>query len=327
MATILQNLTILLLLLLASCSTQNVTYDASGVFEAKEIIVSAEVAGRLLEFSIEEGQTLEPGTTVGKIDCKQIELQKEQLLASIGTLHSKTFDPSAQMEVIDQQAKAQKDQMQGLEQQLANLTREQKRVTNLVKVSAAPSKQLDDINGQIEVLQTQLAASKNTLLSLEKQKSAQYANSRQQNRGILSEEEPLQVRIKQLDDQLGRCVIQNPTPGTVLVKYVENFEMVNPGKPLYKLADLSTMTLRAYFTSDQLQKISLQKQVKVLIDQGAKNYKTYSGSVSWIAEEAEFTPKTIQTKEERSNLVYAAKISVPNDGYLRIGMYGEIALE
>lgn len=206
------------------------------------------------------------------------------------------------------------------------LERERKRVDNLVKAEAVPSKQLDDVEGQIDILKKQIETTESQLTVFNQQIKSQIQQVSIQNRGVLSERKPLQERIAQMDDQLRRCNITNPFEGTVLVKYAAADEITAMGKPLYKIADLSTLTLRAYITGDQLAKVKLNQVVKVFVDNGKDDYKEVNGTVTWISGKAEFTPKTIQTKDERANLVYATKIKVKNDGYLKIGMYGEVKL-
>jgi HlyD family secretion protein len=211
------------------------------------------------------------------------------------------------------------DQLAVQQSQLRTLERERTRTSNLVQADAATGKQLDDINAQIDVLQKQIRVT-------QQQIKVQQSNVGTQNRGILSEANPLEKRVAQLNDQLAKATIVNPVAGTVLTKYAETGEYTAPGKALYKIADLSWLTLRAYISGSQLSQIKLNQPVKVFVDQGAEEYKTLTGTITWISDKAEFTPKTIQTKEERANLVYAVKVRVKNDGYLKIGMYGEVAL-
>ncbi len=201
--------------------------------------------------------------------------------------------------------------------QLTNLQKERKRFENLVKADAATPKQLDDIIAQMDIATKQMNVTRQQI-------KVQQTNTSTANRSILSEKAPLEKRIAQLNDQVKRANVINPINGTVLTKYAEAGEITAAGKPLYKVADLSTVTLRAYITGDQVSQVKLNQPVKVLVDNGAKNYKSYNGVISWISDKAEFTPKTIQTKDERANLVYAVKIRVVNDGYLKLGMYGEV---
>ena len=295
---------------LMSCNSNDMKHDATGVFEADEVIVSAEVGGKILAFYAEEGDTLSKGRTAAVIDATNLSLQKEQVEASINALKDKTNDVQPQIRLLEEQIRVQQSQ-------LATLEKEKARFENLVKADAATPKQLDDIQAQLDVVRKQINVT-------QRQIDVQRSQVGTQNRSVMSEKEPLQKRVAQLEDQLSRTNVINPVGGTVLTKYVHAGEVTGPGKPLYKIADLSYVLLRAYITGQQLPEIKLGQQVSVLIDEGAKNYKTYAGTITWISDKAEFTPKTIQTKEERANLVYAIKIKVPNDGYLKIGMYGEV---
>ncbi len=299
-----------LIVLLSSCSKGNGKYDASGTFEANEVIVSSELSGKILSLPIEEGQVLVKDSVIGIVDAVNISLQKEQVEANIQALSEKTADVSPQVKLLENQLAVQQSQ-------LNNLLHEQTRIQNLLKLDAATGKQLDDINAQIDVARKSLTVT-------QQQINVQRNNISTQNRSILSEGKPLQKRVAQLEDQLKRANIINPVSGTVITKYAEEGEITAAGKALYKIADLSIMTLRAYISGSQLSQIKLGQNVKVLVDDGEKKYKELSGSISWIADKAEFTPKTIQTKDERANLVYAVKIRVKNDGYLKIGMYGEV---
>jgi HlyD family secretion protein len=274
------------------------------------VIVSSELAGKITSFSVEEGQTIPKDSIVAVVDAANISLQKEQVEANIQALSEKTADVSPQVRLLENQLAVQQSQ-------LNNLLHEQARVQNLLKQDAATGKQLDDITAQVDVAQKNLAVT-------QQQINVQRSNVATQNRGIMSEGRPLEKRIAQLDDQLKRATILNPVNGTIITKYAEQGEITAAGKALYKIADLSTMTLRAYITGTQISQVKLGQVVKVLVDDGADKYKELPGTIVWIADKAEFTPKTIQTKEERANLVYAIKVKVKNDGYLKIGMYGEI---
>jgi HlyD family secretion protein len=287
------------LLLVSACGKKEEAYDATGAFEAEETIISSEASGTIKAFNIAEGQELKAGERIGFIDTIQLYLKKEQLKAQIKSILANKPNMAAQMAA--------------LQEQLKGAEREQTRLTNLVKADAATQKQLDDATTQVEVLKKQASAL---------QSSLGISTS-----GIQEQAIPVELQIKQLEDQLSKCYIVNPVAGTVLSKYVEANEMAAPGKPLYKIADLSTLVLRAYITGDQLAKIKLNQTVKVKIDDGNKGYKTYPGKITWISDKAEFTPKTIRTKDERANLVYAIKVMVKNDGYLKIGMYGQLTLE
>lgn len=310
-----------------SCNNEDHAFDATGTFEAEEVIISAEAAGKLTTFAVEEGTQLQAGQKVGAIDCSNLDLQKQQAEASLEALRSKTNSASPQILIYEQQIATQKSNIEVLRKQLAVQEREQARVEKLVQADAVPRKQLDDINGAVDVLKQQIEAAQGQVTVLQKQIKAQQEAVAIQNRGILSESDPMRIRVAQVEDQLERCTVVNPFNGTVLTTYAEQSEITAPGKPLYKIADLSSLNLRAYVTGNQLPKIKLQQAVKVMVDNGEGGYSEHSGTITWISSKAEFTPKTIQTKEERQNLVYAIKVKVPNDGYLKIGMYGEVVLE
>lgn len=308
MRTILSSL--LLLGLLAACNKKGNQFDATGTFEATEVIVSSELSGKILTLTVNEGDTVSANKIVGTVDAEGIALQKEQVEASIGTLSEKTADVTPQVKLLQ-------DQLAVQQSQLNNLIHEQQRIEKLVAQDAATGKQLDDITAQIDVVKKQMSVTKQQI-------AVQQNNVATQNRAVLSESKPLQKRVAQLNDQLKRADIINPINGTVLTKYAEAGELTAAGKALYKIADLSTVKLRAYVTGDQLAQLKLGQKVKVSVDAGKDSYKDFTGNISWISDKAEFTPKTIQTKEERANLVYAIKIDVKNDGYLKIGMYGEV---
>jgi membrane fusion protein YbhG len=297
-------------LFLVSCNRNKNNFDASGTFEADETIVAAQASGQIVSFNVSEGQTLPGDSVVGKIDPQNLILQKEQVQASIQALNEKTTDVTPQVKLL-------KDQLGVQQTQLNNLLHERTRIENLLKEDAATRKQLDDINFQVESVKKQMDVT-------EQQIHVQESNVATQNRSIMSESRPLQKRADQLQDQLNKTNITNPVSGTVITKYAETGEITSNGKPLYKIADLSTMNLRAYVTGGQLPGIKLGQPVTVLIDSGAHHYKALPGTIAWISDKAEFTPKTIQTKDERANLVYAMKVKVNNDGYLKIGMYGEV---
>ncbi|MBI1769771.1 MAG: HlyD family efflux transporter periplasmic adaptor subunit [Bacteroidetes bacterium] len=284
--------------LFAACSNQR-PYDASGTFEAVETVISTDANGKLLQFNVEEGQTLEKGKTIGYIDSVQLYLKKVQLQSQVRATLSQKPDAGSQLAP--------------LQTQLETAKKEQKRLTNLVAANAANQKQLDDISAQVELIQKQIESLQKNLSLTSSSLDAQI--------------KPLQAQIDQIDDQLAKCKIINPVNGTVLSKYAETNELVLMGKPLYKIADLSEIILRAYLTNDQLTQIKLSQKVKVLTDDGKGGSKPCEGIVTWISNKAEFTPKTIQTKDERANLVYAVKINVKNDGLLKIGMYAEVILE
>jgi HlyD family secretion protein len=298
------------LIFLAACNQNKIQTDASGVFESDEVIVSAEQNGKILSFPIREGDTLRRGAVAGQIDMSNTILQKQQVQATIEALRKKTTNPQPQTELIKKQLAVQ-------ESQLAQQQRERTRTGNLLKADAATQKQLDDIDAQIDQLQKQIAVSRQQI-------ALDNSNIATQNRTIFSEQDPLEKSVAQIQDQINKGQIINPLSGTVLTKYALEGEMTTTGKALYKIANLDTLTLRAYVTNAQLTAVRLGQTVKVYTDEGAKNYKEYAGQVSWISDKSEFTPKTIQTKDERANLVYAVKIRVKNDGYLKLGMYGEV---
>jgi len=300
-------------LFIIGCNGNENGFDASGTFEADETIVSSEMPGKILSFNVEEGMHLSKDSIVGTVDATNIDLQQQQVEASIKALNEKTSNVNPQVELLQNQLAVQQSQ-------LDNLLHERTRIENLIKADAATTKQLDDINAQIDVV-------KKNMTVTQQQINVRKNDVATQNRSILSEAEPLRKRVAQLQDQVQRANIVNPVNGTVITKYAEAGEVTSSGKALYKIADLSELNLRAYVTGVQLPAIKLGQQVKVLIDQGEKKYKEYTGNIIWISDKAEFTPKTIQTKEERANLVYAIKVKVKNDGFLKIGMYGEVKLK
>ncbi|MFZ1530137.1 MAG: HlyD family efflux transporter periplasmic adaptor subunit [Ferruginibacter sp.] len=306
-----KSLSILLLTgILFSCKSTTNEFDAQGTFEADEVIVSSELPGKITRFTVSEGDSIAAGTVVGQVDALGIALQKEQVEASIGALSQKTADAGPQVQLLQNQLQVQQTQLKNLEQ-------EKKRVQKLLAQDAATGKQLDDINYQAETVRKQMLVTQQQVAVLQN-------NISTQNRSILSESKPLQKRAAQLADQMNRANIINPITGTVLTKYAEPGEMATAGKALYKIADLSTVNLRAYITGAQIPLIKIGQPVKVYIDNGKGGYIIYPGNISWVSDKAEFTPKTIQTKDERANLVYAIKVKVKNDGLLKIGMYGEL---
>lgn len=317
---------ILIASLVSACKSGDQAFDATGVFESTETIISSESNGKILTLNIEEGSVLTANQLVGTIDCQNLGLQKAQVEASMDALAEKKNDASPQVQIMKEQLTAQVAQIAAQKEQLKNLEREKNRFQNLVKADAVPAKQLDDLVGQYEVLKKQIVALETNLGVLRQQIKSQEVQVGIQNRGILSEKKPLMERVAQIEDQIKKCSIVNVSPGTVLVKYAETNEVTAMGKPLYKIADMQNMILRAYITGDQLSKVKTNQTVKVFVDNGKDTYKELNGTVEWIASKAEFTPKTIQTKDERANLVYATKIRVKNDGFLKIGMYGEVKL-
>lgn len=315
---------LLFLMTVMGCSRSVATYDASGTFEAEEIMVTAKATGTILKLELEEGQQLALHEKVGEIDPKTIELQKEQVIASIDALEQKTGSAVPQIQVLQTQISAQSANVSVLQEQLRNAVRERDRTANLVARDAATRKQLDDANGQILVIQKQISAARTQLNTLQQQISAAKENVSIQNRAILSERKPTQKKVEQMDEQLKNNTIESPIAGMVLTKYMNEGEFAMTGKPVFKMADLDLMILKIFITGDQLAQVKIGQQVKVFIDMSEGKTKELPGTVYWISPKAEFTPKTIQTKNERANLVYAAKIHVKNDGFLKIGMYGDV---
>ena len=281
---------------LTACNSGDKEYDATGTFEATETTVAAEQAGTLLTFSLEEGDNIEAGTEVGLIDTTQLWLKISHTEASKAVYQSQKPD--------------QEKQIAATRQQLAKARTEQQRYKELVADGAAPSKMLDDASSQVQVLQRQLDAQVSAL------QTSTNALSRQMDAA--------DVQVRQLRDQLLKCHIKSPVSGTVLEKYVERGEYVTPGKPLFKIGDVRHMYLRAYITSAQLKNVKTGQKVKVFADYGGGQKKEYVGTVTWISSRSEFTPKTILTDDERADLVYAVKIAIETDGYVKIGMYGEV---
>ena len=284
--------------LLAIACSKEAEFDAQGTFEATEVVVSSEATGRILNFDIEEGMTIVANQAVGTIDSLQLHLQRKQLLAQQSALLTSRPDVKKQVASLREQIVKQKSEL--------------RRVENMLSDGAATQKQKDDIEAQIKILEGQLEA---TLSTLSKNTSTINDNS-----------VALEAQIAALDDRISKCRILSSVGGTVLVKYAEAGELASVGKPLMKIADLKNIYLRAYFTSDQLANIKLGDEVKVVADFGGEERYDYTGRVAWISSESEFTPKTIQTKDSRANLVYAVKIAVENDGRLKIGLAGEVIL-
>lgn len=308
-----------------ACSDKEGGHDASGVFEARETIIAAEIAGQILAMPIEEGQLLEAKSIAAEIDCKGLELQRAQIAASDQAITERTTEAAPELDVLREQEKATEAQLGVQREQLDVLERERKRFAELVAAQAAPAKQLADIEGQIAVLKRQMISTQRQI-AISRQRSTSYTEQvAQQNRATSSERSPTQARIAEIDEKISKCKVVNPIAGTVLTKYAEQFEFATPGKPLYRIADLSNIVLRAYITGEQLGSVKLGQAVRVFIDSGADSFRELPGTLTWISDKAEFTPKTIQTKSERSNLVYAVKIRVPNDGSLKIGMYAELS--
>lgn len=302
--------TFLITAIFFGCDMSKNAADAFGTFEGDEVIVSSAVPGRIQSLNLEEGSILSKDSIVGMIDSIPFHLQKAQVEASINALHEKTMDVRPQVKLL-------KDQIVVQKAQLDNLLHERQRTENLIKADAATTKQLDDLNTQIDVLKKQITV-------IGQQIKVQEATTGTQNTSVLSEDKPLRKSVAQINYQLSLTNIVNPVNGTVLTKYAMAGEITTAGKALYKIADLSMLTLRAYITGAQLAQVKLNQPVTVMVDSSATKYRKYPGVITMISDKAEFTPKTIQTKEERANLVYAIKIRVKNDGYLKIGMYGEV---
>ncbi|HNA17534.1 MAG TPA: HlyD family secretion protein, partial [Ferruginibacter sp.] len=247
------------IVLMASCGNGNGKSDASGTFEADEVIVSAEATGKILQLNVEEGAALAKDMVIGKIDPTAIELQKEQAASSVEALGQKTNDASPQVSVLESQIVLQQRQVAVDEEQLRVLQKEQQRFQKLVAADAVPAKQLDDINGQVDVLEEKIKAGKTQLSVLQSQVNAQRRQVAIQNRGILSEKDPMEKKVAIIEDQLNRTSIKNPLAGTVLTKYAQANEFTSTGKALYKIADLSVLKLRAYITGNQLAQVKLNQ--------------------------------------------------------------------
>ena len=294
---------------LAACGNKEKEYDATGTFEATEVTVSAKATGELKTFDISEGQTVEQGAVVGSIDAYQLQQTSEQLEAQkrqLGATRSATDSRRLDLE----------KQLSSINQQIANAQRERQRFTELVADGAVPKKQLDDINYQIKVLERQREATRDQIRS-------NNASLAEQSKGIGAQIDGLNAQQRQIADQIANAQVKAPIAGTVLEKYVEQGEFVAIGKPLFKMADVQNMYLRAYVTSSQLKDLKIGQKVKVFADFGDKQKKTYEGTIAWISSRSEFTPKTILTDDERADLVYAVKVAIKNDGFVKIGMYGE----
>ena len=284
--------------MLTACGDKDAEYDASGVFETTEVIVSAKGTGEIVSLNIEEGQTVKADELLGELDMTQLTLKRQQLDAGKDAAASRRLDTGRQVA--------------SLRQQIANLQSEQARFKALLKDGAATQKQVDDIGYQIAILQKQLAATNEQVSTA--------------NQSIDGQSAGFDAQISQVDDMMRQARITSPISGIILSKYAERGEYAVPGRALFKVGDVSDMKLRAYVTAEQLTGLKIGQKVTVYADQGTKGRKAYEGTVSWISSEAEFTPKTIQTRDERSNLVYAIKIAVKNDGLIKRGMYGDVKL-
>lgn len=351
-----------------ACSNDN-DWDATGTFEATEVVVSAKGSGEIKSLNIEEGQEVEANVQLGYLDMTQLEIQKAQFDANQLNLDATKagLDANkAQLDASKKQMNSNKEQIganqtsnvdrsldlekqvASIKQQIANLKKEKARFSNMVKDNAAAPKQVDDINYQILVLEKQLGATQDQIASNNKSISSQNkgfdaqkkgvdaqiesfdAQKRgidAQKRGIDAQKQGIDAQKALVDNQMQNAIISSPVNGTILTKYAQRGEFATTGKPLFKVADMSTVYLRAYFTSDQLADIKLGQQVKVIADFGVGKTREYTGRISWISSESEFTPKSIQTKDTRANLVYAVKIAVRNDGYLKLGLSGNVKLK
>ena len=314
-------------LLVAACGNKEKEYDATGIFEATEVTISAKSTGELKLFDVAEGEQVENGHVVGRIDAYQLQLKKEQLETSRGQLSANKRQLASTRKATNSRQLDLEKQVSSIRQQIANAQRERQRFTELVKDGAVPRKQLDDINYQIRVLEKQLEATRDQIRSNNASLSEQSAGIAAQIDGIDAQAAGLEAQIRQLDDQIANTEVVAPFTGTVLEKYVELGEFVTTGKPLFKMADTQNMFMRAYVTSAQLQNIKVGQKAKVFADYGNGQKKEYDGTISWISSRSEFTPKTILTDDERADLVYAVKVAIKNDGFVKIGMYGEVRFE
>lgn len=283
---------VLALLAIGACKNGEKKSDAYGNFEAVETIVSSEAAGKLLAMEVKQGDKIETGQLIAVIDTTELLLKKQQTLAQLSASETKKQNVTAQINVLKEQKK--------------NVETTQQRIAKMFADNAATRQQMDDVNGQVNVLDKQISGT-NTQFQL-----------------IGSEMEVIKRQMDLLDEQLTKCRIKSPISGTVLETYLETGELATPGKPILKMADLSNLELKVYVSGAQLPQVKLGNEVKVLIDSGEKEMQSFSGKISWISSEAEFTPKIIQTKEERVKLMYAVKVVVANNGALKIGMPGEV---
>lgn len=288
----------LLVLFVPGCKDADSTYDVSGVFEVREMVVSSEISGRLVQFDVEEGDRIEEGTVVGLIDTMQLYWLKMQARQAINAINSKIPD-------VDKQ-------LAGYRQQLAKAETEEKRVARLFEGGAATQKQYDDVKNEVEIGRSMLEAQTNQIEALVE--------------SAKNEMEVYDLKIKQLEDQIRRCIIKNPLSGVVLAKYIEKDELAAPVKALYKIGDLDNMVLRVYLENSMMDSLRIGQKVDVYVGYSENGKRKYEGKVAWISPEAEYVPTAVQTQNERENLVYAVKIHVKNDGYLRVGMYGDIKL-
>ena len=280
---------------LSSCNSNKDKYDAMGVFEATEVVVSAKAQGEIIRLDVTEGDEVKTDVTLGVIDATKLNLQQQSLQDNRDAQTARILN--------------MQEQTASIQQQISHLQQEYERFSGLLTKGAATQKQVDDLANQIKILKAQLTATQSQLRSA--------------NESIQHQVDASDQQMKIVGSQMDDAIIKSPIDGTILKKYAERGEYAVPGKALFKVADLQEMILRAYITANQFDQLQLGQQVKVMVDNGSEAQREYNGKVTWIAQKSEFTPKTIQTKDERANLVYAIKISVKNDGMIKIGQYGE----
>ena len=313
-------------LILFSCSESSHDFDAAGTFEAKEIIISSEANGKIIFFDLEEGAQISKGDTIAKVDVNHLFLQETQIYARLNALQSKLAESYPQTLILKEQLKVAHANIEAQETQFEVLQKEEKRIQKLREAEAATAQQLDEISGKVKVMGKQLKAAHIQLDVLNVQIKSAKQTAALQNKGVLGETAPIEAQLKIIQDQINKASILSPTDGNLIAKFAEAGELTGMGKPVAKIANLEEMDFKAYISGDQLGAVQLNQNVRVHIDQNDGAYKTYPGSNSWISDKAEFTPKSIQTKNERANLVYALKVKVQNDGDIKIGMYGELSL-
>ncbi|MCQ2254162.1 MAG: HlyD family efflux transporter periplasmic adaptor subunit [Bacteroidaceae bacterium] len=309
--------------LLLSCSNNENSYDAMGMFEATEVVVSAKAQGELISFTINEGDMVKAGDTLGCIDVTLLSLQKQNIQEGLGVYDANSQQLDLSSASTSQQILDLQTQTASVRQQIENLTHERERFSSLTDKGAAAQKQVDDLDQQIAVLKQQQKSLEEQIASRNKSLELQSRALAMQSEAVKRQGSVSAGSIDIVKRQISDAVVVSPTTGTILQTYSEQGEYAVPGKALFKVADLSEMILRAYVTADQYDHLKLGQQVKIMVDNGNETQREYKGKVTWIAQKAEFTPKTIQTKDERANLVYAIKVSVKNDGMIKIGQYGE----
>lgn len=287
---------LLISILICSCGNKNNKFDASGTFESNEVIVSSEIMGKILNLNIDEGDKINKNQMVGIIDSVQLHLKKMQLIKNMQSVKSRSPKVSTQLAILKEELKKQ--------------TKEKNRLLRLAKLNAASEKQVDDIKASVLILKSKIKALKSTLNN--------NVNS------INAQSSAIEIQIAQIEDQISKCYIKSPINGSVLAKYAQEGEFATMGKPLFKIANIDDVFLKAYVNSGQLLNLKLGQNVKVFANFGGDKQKEYKGVISWISNKSEFTPKSIQTRDERENLVYAIKVKINNDGYIKLGMYGEV---